>query len=99
MRLSFEGTVKNVNTMAPIPYATITTGSYSTLPGSIDPAFYTPRVTTTADAQGRFTIDDKCMTYDYLEARAAGYQTLALAVACAPVRRTMPMTLIPLTYP
>ncbi len=96
MRLSFEGTVKNANTQAPIPYAIIETGSYTVVPGTTDPAFYTPRVTTSTDFDGRFTIDDKCMSKDYLEARASGFRTLTVAVACAPVRRTMPITLIPL---
>jgi hypothetical protein len=95
MRLSFEGTVSNANTLAPIANSTVTTGSYTVAPGTTDPAFYNPRVTTTTDAQGRFTIDDQCMSNNYLEARAAGYRTLAMAVACAPVRRTMPITLIP----
>jgi hypothetical protein len=95
MRLSFDGTVRNANTTAPIANATVMTGSYTLIPGTTEPGSYIPRVTTTTDAQGRFTIDDQCMSNNYLEARAAGYETLVTAVACAPSRRTMPIALIP----
>ena len=95
MRLSFDGTVKNANTLAPIANATVIIGTYTVATGSTDPAFYTPRVSTTTDAQGKFTVEEPCMTKDYLEVRATGYQTVILAVACAPVRRAMLVTLIP----
>jgi hypothetical protein len=95
MRLSFEGTVNNANTMAPIANATVETGSYTVFPGTNDPVFYEPRVFKTTDAQGRFTIDDQCRANNYLGVRAAGYGTFVTAVACAAFRRTMPVTLLP----
>ena len=86
--LKFSGVVANANTQAPIENATVITGS-------VEGTVYTPRVSVTTNAQGQFTIDDVCTNNDYIEARAAGYQTVTQTVPCAPQRRNVFVGLIP----
>ena len=86
--LKFQGTVANANSHLPIANALVVTGSYQG-------AIYTPRAMVSTDAQGRYTIDDQCLTNNYFEAKAPGYQTATTAVACSPERRTLNVALIP----
>ena len=86
--LNLEGTVTNNQTHAPVAAATVVTGSYE---GTV----YTPRVTVSTNAQGRYLLDDECTARNYIEVRAQGYLTIVTAVACAPYRRTLDVPLEP----
>jgi hypothetical protein len=84
--------VRDASTNAPIQGAAVWTGSYS---GTV----FTSRRISGTDAAGHYSIDDECTGNDYVYVQAPTFADVIGPVGCAPTRRTIDISLMPVYHP